>query len=162
MSAQNMVVFRDIHVEADVTATHSQQLGRAPCKSNFFSAMLNQGCTQAALASQWGQVGMVPSSTPQKKWSRGCKRACVSFWPWPLLASWLLARKKLKKKWSISTSPSRSSRPTPANTSKTCGRARRFSAGPALTAFSPAGNLGLAFSLTSPLFLPQIIRGHSC
>ena len=128
----------------EVSESQANNLDQAACLSVKFSAMLTQGRTQAALTSKWGKVGSLPISAPQENWSRGCRIACVSFWPWPWLVSSPLARKKLNKKLSMSTSlrfPS--SRPTPANTSKNTEQGR------GAYAFGPA-------SMASVLALPPV------
>lgn len=102
---------------ADVTESQPNNLGRLACLLSRISAIVTGGRTQAAFTSQWGRPCMMPVFTPQELWSRGCKRACVSLWHSPLLA-WLLLAPKKKKKSFTSMRPSRSSRPTPASTSK--------------------------------------------
>mgnify|MGYP003382675470 CR=1 FL=1 len=141
MQAQNVVGFRHFRGVADVTESQGHNLDGRPCHSVGNSVMVTGGRTQAAFASQWGRACMMRVTASQELWSRGCRRACVSFWPWPLSALWPPARRKQKRVSSTWTSPFRSNRPIPASTSKIPGRDRRFTpTGPALTpAFRHAG-----------------------
>ena len=144
----------------EVSESQANNLDRVACHSVKFSAMIAQGRTQAALTSEWGKVGSLSASAPQENWSRGCRIACVSFWPWPWLVSSPLARKKLNKKSSMSTSRRLpSSRPTPANTSNISGRGRgAFAHGPASAARRPAPQCLAPFP-ENPLHLISAITG---
>jgi len=161
MKPQDMGPSGDQPGAIEVSESQADNLDRAACLSAKISVMLLQGRTQAVLTSEWGKVGSLPASAPQENWSRGCKRACVSFWPWPWLVSSPLARKKLNRKLSMSTSlrlPS--SRPTPASTSKNTEQGRRAVAlGPASTAAVLALPLVAASIPASSHLLTSTIAG---
>ena len=161
MNPQDIGRFSGMIGTVDVSESQADNLEGHPCLSCAKSVMVPKGRTQAAFASQWGRVGMTSITTSQEIWSRGCRRACVSFWPWHWLAWLPLARKK-KKKSSMWTSLFRSSRPTPASTSKITGRGCRIApAGPAAPA--TAGRYGLVLAQTPALPLwPLSERGFTC
>lgn len=109
---------------ADVGRQQADNLDGLACLSERFSAMVTAGRTQAAFFSQWGRSrGSAKINAPQEGWRRGCRRADVFCWRWLLPQRWLPAPKRPKKpSW---LNRSRLSRPTPANTNNTSGRAGR-------------------------------------
>lgn len=105
----------------DVTESQSAILENQTCQSEKTCCKVSSGRTQAAVTSQWG-LGQraIPPAALQKNWSRGCRRA-KSFWPCALSPSVRLAHRSSRKSSTL-TSLCRSSRPTPASTSKAFGR----------------------------------------
>jgi hypothetical protein len=102
--------------DPDVGTPQVGNLVRRLCLSVIRSDMVGSGRRLAAFNSGRGRV-----HAPQERWSRGCRRADVSFW----FSQWLLPlplAPKKKKSW---LSRSRLSRPTPANTSNLPARARQ-------------------------------------
>lgn len=113
---------------ADVGTPQAENLGHLACHSGPSSDMVAQGRSQAACKTERGRaLDGVIRTTPQERWSRGCRG---SFWRLQLQQLWQHApRKKQKSLWS---SRLRSSLSTPANTSNTAGRAgRRLPTAPA-------------------------------
>lgn len=107
-------------VAADVAMPQATAFTRFACQFRALSAIVNAGRTQAAFTSQ---KGAAQSTLPENKWSRGCRALRSPFLRCAWLPSWQLAPRK-SKTWFTSTSrPSRSSRRTLANTSKSIGRA---------------------------------------
>lgn len=105
----------------DAAMPQAGALGKKSCQSGYLSAIVHAGRTQAVCTSKWG---FAHCETLQEHRSRGCRAPrsfCRSAW----LLSWQLAAAALRKKSSTWKNPLfRSSRPTPASTSKTKGRAK--------------------------------------
>lgn len=94
------------------------------------SDMVVPGRAKSAFNSEQVPDCREATEAPQEGWSRGCRRAHVSFWFWQWFRLSPLAPRK--KKWSPSRSPRKSSRP--ASTSNLAERAcRRKPGGPAPT-----------------------------
>lgn len=145
------VVFRAGQKQApDVGRPQANNLGALACHSEHVSDMVTAGRTQAASLSHRGRARGSVSVKPQKRWSRGCRRADVSFWLWLWLQHWLPApRRKKKSSW---LNRSRLNRPTPANTSNRSGRASQHAP------TTPAPNTCLPrFSAVSRLCLTEIM-----
>lgn len=107
-------------VAADVAMPQAMAFTRFACQFRALSAIVKAGRTQAAFTSQ---KGAAQSTLPENKWSRGCRAPRLLFLHCAWLPSWQHAPRK-PKTWFTSTSrPSRSSRRTLANTSKSIGRA---------------------------------------
>lgn len=104
---------------ADVGTPQAENLGHLACHSGLASDMVASGRSQAACKTERGRAleGVI-RTTPQERWSRGCRG---SFWRLQLQQLWQLApRRKKKSLWS---NRFRSSQNTPANTSDVSGRA---------------------------------------
>lgn len=120
MKAQNLAAQAALQPMADVALPQLWAFGDFSCQFRSLSATVHAGRTQAAFPSQEGAAQSTP---PANKWSRGCRALKSPFWHCAWSLSWPLVPRK-PKKWSMLTSrPSRPSRLTPANTSKTKGRA---------------------------------------
>lgn len=135
MKPQHLVAVRGNSQMRDVGKPHAANLHNSLCHSHMRQAIVLQGRTQAADTLHLGRVpGQSVKPTQHKTRSRGCPRAQKPFLPFALLPSWQLAAANPSLKPSISKiRPFRPSRPTPANTSKTSGRAQgAFCAMPAL------------------------------
>ena len=102
--------------DPDVGTPQVENLVQRLCLSVIRSDMVGAGRNLAAFMSYRGRA-----HAPQERWSRGCRRADVSFWFSQWLLPLLLAPRK-KKSW---LSRSRLSRPIPANTSNSPARARQ-------------------------------------
>lgn len=120
MAPLDVVVSSLVDCTFDAALPQAGALGKKTCQSGHLSAIVHAGRTQAVCTSKWGRACCV---TLQEHRSRGCrapKSFCRSAW----LPSWQLAAAAIMKKSSTWKNPLfRSSRPTPANTSKTKGRA---------------------------------------
>lgn len=130
MTSQYVVIPSGQTHPADVGTPQAANLVRLPCHSEGLSDMIQAGRMRAAFMSYRGQARACVADAPKKRWSRGCRRADVSFWFWLWLQPWLLAPRKKK---SLRLSRSRSNRNTPANTSDRSGRVAQ----PRLTAPAP-------------------------
>ena len=108
----------------DVGTQQVENLVEGPCLSMPDSGMVGAGQSAAAMNAERGLVHAGADTAPQKRWSRGCRRANVSLWLSPWAWHWLLAPRKKKFR---SSSRFRSSRATPASTSNLLARARRLS-----------------------------------
>lgn len=120
MKAQNLAAAAALQPMADVALPQLGAFDQFACQFRSLSARVHVDRTQAVFPSQKGAAQSTP---PENKWSRGCRALKLPYWAfaWPL--SWLAAPRK-PKKWSTWTNRlSPPSRPTPANTSKTKGRA---------------------------------------
>lgn len=134
MTTQHIVVGGEKSPGRDVGKQHAANLRNLLCLSPAQQVIVSKGRTQAADTSHLGHAsGQSGASTQQETRSRGCPRARKSFFPSARLRSSQLAAVRSKKKLSMLKSPSRKSRSTQANTSKTSGRAQgAFGAVPAL------------------------------
>lgn len=106
----------------DVAESQAANLAQSACQMAKTCAKIGRGRTQAAFASQRGlDQRAVPLAALQEYRRRGCLRAKSYLH----CASWLSPQhvRPRPKKSSTSTSLFRLSQPTPANTSKTFGRA---------------------------------------
>lgn len=145
MSEQNVVYDGGNLPPRDVGKQHAANLHNLLCLSQSQQVIVSKGRTQAADTSHLGHAtGQSGASTQQETRSRGCPRARNSFFPSARLHSSQLAAVRSKKKLSMLKSPSRKSRSTQANTSKTSGRAHG------------------AFGAMPALFLCSVLRSASC
>lgn len=120
MPALHLVSEPRLGVLDDAAMPQGMGLGIKSCQSGYLWAIVHTGRTQAVCTSRRGRACRV---TLQEHRSRGC-RAPKSFCRCAWLPSWLPALRAHLTKLSTSKSrPSRSSRPTPASTTKTNGRA---------------------------------------
>ena len=121
MRAKYQASLPDRRVLADVAGPHRSNRGRLDCYFGKFSAMILRGRTQAAYFLKRRLLGAMPANV-QEYWSRGCRRAHVSylvFACWRLLP---LAQRK-KKPSPLWKSRLRPNQPTRANTSELIWRA---------------------------------------
>ena len=115
---------------ADVGTPQVGNLVWPTYQTEFVSVSVATGRAKSAFNSEQVPDARTGSEAPQEGWSRGCRRAHVSFWFW--LWSRLSPLAPRKKKWLSSRSPRKSS--TPASTSNLPERAcRRTPGGPAPT-----------------------------
>jgi hypothetical protein len=123
------------HVQpADVGTPQVVNLVWPPYQSGILSDMVAAGRAKSAVNSEQVPETREGSEAPLEGWSRGCRRAHVSFWFWQWFRPWLpVPRKKSRLK----RLKSPSSRPTPASTSNLPARACQ------LRQSRPAPNLGL-------------------
>jgi len=130
MQAQN-VVFPAGHAQrADVGTPQVGNLVGPTYQIRSLSGKVASGRAKSALNSEQVPGTREGSEAPQERWSRGCRRAHVSFWFW--LQSQLLPLVPKKKSRCPSRSPRKSW--TPASTSNLAERACRLrSGGPAPT-----------------------------
>ena len=122
MKPLNLAQTRPASALADVALPQTYPFGEISYHFGHLSAKLYLGRTQAAFASQRGlDQRAVPLAALQEYRRRGCLRAKSYLH----CASWLSPQhvRPRPKKSSTSTSLFRLSQPTPANTSKTFGRA---------------------------------------
>ena len=120
MKAQNLAAKAALQPMADVALPQLEAFDQFTCQFRSLSASVNADRTQAVFPSQKGAAQSTP---PANKWSRGCRALSLPFWHCAWSLSWLVALRK-PKMWSTWTNQlSPPSRPTPANTSKTIGRA---------------------------------------
>lgn len=106
---------------ADVGTPQVGNLVWPTYQTGYVSVRVATGRAKSALNSEQVPVTREGAEAPQEGWSRGCRRAHVSFWFWQWFRLSPLAPRK--KKWSSSRSPRKS--PTPASTSNRLGRAFR-------------------------------------
>lgn len=133
MQAQNLV-FPAGHAQwADVGTPQVGNLVWPTYQTGHVSVSVATGRAKSAFNSEQVPDTLAGSEAPQEGWSRGCRRAHVSFWFW--LWSRLSPLAPRKKKWPSSRSPRKSSRP--ASTSNLAERACRHLPG------GPAPTLGL-------------------
>ena len=133
MQAQN-VVFPAGHAQwADVGTPQVGNLVGPSYQSGTLSGKVGTGRAKSALNSEQVPDTLAGTEAPQEGWSRGCRRAHVSFWFWLWFRLSPLAPKK------SSRPPSRSPRKSwkPASTSNLAERACRHTPG------GPAPTLGL-------------------
>jgi hypothetical protein len=122
MQTQN-VDFPAGHTQpADVGTPQVGNLVEPSYHSEFLSVMVAAGRAKSAFNSEQVQEAQQGSEAPQERWSRGCRRAYVSFWFWQWFRQSPLAPKK-KKSW---LSRLRSKPSTPASTSNLPERAFRY------------------------------------
>ncbi len=115
---------------ADVGTPQVGNLVWPTYQTEFVSVRVATGRAKSAFNSEQVPVTHEGSEAPQEGWSRGCRRAHVSFWFWLWFRLSPLAPRK--KKWPSSRSPRKSW--TPASTSNVPERAcRRTPGGPAPT-----------------------------
>lgn len=116
------VVFPTGHaLSADVGTPQVENLVRRSYQSEILSDKVSTGRAKSALNSEQVPECRMASEAPLEGWSRGCRRAHVSFWFWLRLQLWLLAPRRKSR------CPSRSPRKswTPASTSNLPERACR-------------------------------------
>jgi hypothetical protein len=139
----------------DAARPQGSALVRISCQSGHLSAIVDVGRTQAVWTTGRGSACR---TTPQENRSRGC-RAPKSFCRFAWLPLWQLAQQK-KKKSSMLTSLLRSNQPTPANTSKSQGRAMWADlARPALflsAARPPVGSANIHNPATRPFEIRRV------
>lgn len=130
---------------ADVGTPQVGNLVWPSYQTEFVSVSVTTGRAKSAFNSEQVPDASRVSEAPQEGWSRGCRRAHVSFWFWLWFRLSPLAPRK--KKWLSSRSPRKSS--TPASTSNLPERACRHSPG------GPAPTFGLLrhCAVRRPLFL---------
>ena len=120
MKAQNLAQSARLQPMADVALPQLMSFGEFSCQFRSLSVTVHVGRTQAAFPSQKGAAQSTP---PANKWSRGCRALRLPFWHCAWLLSWPLAPRKPKTWFTLTNRLSPPSRLTPANTSKTNGRA---------------------------------------
>jgi hypothetical protein len=131
----------------DVGTPQANNLARLACHSVPVSDMVATGRTQAAFNSDRGRMReSVVRDTPQERWSRGCRRAHVSFWHLQWLASSPLAQPRKKKLLWLSRL--RLSRNSLANTSNGSGRVDQHR----LIASAPIPFLPRGLAVEAPAF----------
>ncbi len=119
--AHSMTKPAGLRFHADVGTPQAENLGHLACHSGRSSDMVTQGRTQAACTTERGRaLDGVIRTTPQERWSRGCRG---SFWRSQLQQ--LSQHAQRKKKKSLWSNRFRSNLNTPANTSNASGRAGR-------------------------------------
>ena len=130
MQAQNLVIPTGLGQGADVGTPQVGNLVWPSYQSRILSGMVAAGRAKSALNSEQVPNTREGFEAPQEGWSRGCRRAHVSFWFW--LQSQLLPLVPKKKLLPPSRSPRKSWKP--ASTSNLAERAcRRMPGGPAPT-----------------------------
>lgn len=136
MKAQNLAAEASVQPLADVALPQLWALDEFACQFRSLSAIVNVGRTQAVFPSQKGAAQSTP---PANKWSRGCRALSLPYWHCAWSLSWQVAPRK-PKTWFTSTNRlSPKSLSSPANTSKTKGRALvGLTARPALFLSAPA------------------------
>lgn len=120
MKAQNLAATAALQPMADVALPQLGAFDQFACQFRSLSAIVHADRTQAVLPSQKGAAQSTP---PVQKWSRGCRALSLPYWRcvWPL--SWQVALRKPKTWFTWTNRLSPPSLSTPANTSKTKGRA---------------------------------------
>ena len=119
MWTQNLV-FPASHAQwADVGTPQVGNLVWPTYQIGRVSVRVAAGRAKSAFNSEQVPVCRMAAEAPQEGWSRGCRRAHVSFWFW----LWSRLSPLAPRKKSKSSSRSRSSRPTRANTSNLPARA---------------------------------------
>jgi hypothetical protein len=131
MQPRNVVFLAGHALTADVGTPQVVNLVLSSYHSEHLSGMVTAGRAKSALNSEQVPVDREVPEAPQEGWSRGCRRAHVSFWFWQWFRLSPLAPRKSLSKLS---SRSLSSRNTPASTSNLAGRAcQLWLGGPAPT-----------------------------
>jgi hypothetical protein len=132
MRTRNVVFPAGLAQLADVGTPQVGNLVGPSYQSGLLSDKVRSGRAKSALNSEQVPGAREGSEAPQERWSRGCRRAHVSFWFWLPLQPLPLVPKKLSR------CPSRSPRKswTPASTSNLAERACRHTPG------GPAPTLG--------------------
>src|SRR6056297_1280268 len=120
MRPQYLATCRASRLEVEALGPHKQPFACDAYAIDVESDIVNVGCTQVTHTSKVGQVGRFSLCLPMFTDRRQiCRTASRAFWP----SVWLPSRRPVhnnrpKKNSSLwSRSPSRPSRPTPANTS---------------------------------------------
>lgn len=128
MGSRNVVFPAGLAQWADVGTPQVGNLVGSSYQSEILSGKVAPGRAKSAFNSEQVPGAREGSEAPRERWSRGCRRAHVSFWFW--LQSQLLPLVPKKKKWLPSRSPRKSWKP--ASTSNLPARAcRPWSGGPA-------------------------------
>ncbi len=143
MRARGPVFLTGQRLARDVGTPQVRNLVPSRCPWFPGSGKLSTGRIVVAVNAERGLAHAGADKAPQERWSRGCRRADVSFWSSLWLLPWLLAPRKKKKSWSLIRS--RLSRPKPANTSDLSARARQSR----LTGPAPYCPRSLAFATRS-------------
>jgi hypothetical protein len=133
MPSRNVVFPSGLAQWADVGTPQVVNLVGPSYQSGMLSDKVRSGRAKSAFNSEQVPGTREGSEAPQERWSRGCRRAHVSFWFWLQLQLWPLVPKKKSR------CPSRLPRKswTPASTSNDPERACRRTPG------GPAPSLGL-------------------
>ncbi len=120
MKAQNLAAQSPAQPMADVALPQLMAFGEFSCQFRSLSTTVHADRTQAVFPSQKGAAQSTP---PVQKWSRGCRALKLPYWAfaWPL--SWQAVPRKPKTWFTWTNRLSPPSLSTPANTSKTKGRA---------------------------------------
>jgi len=134
MQTQNVDFPTGLSQPADVGTPQVGNLVEPSYHSEFLSGMVAAGRAKSAFNSEQVQDARQGSEAPQERWSRGCRRAYVSFWFWQWFRQSPLAPRKLMHR---SLTTLLSSRSAPASTSNVSARAFRFAPD------GPAPNPGL-------------------
>lgn len=109
MEAQHVARFSAAAVSADVVVPQQGELRGASYQSGGNRAMILEGGPMFAGSDNPGARGFGQRDISQKNWSRGCQRACVSFFrsaPWSI---WLAVPAPKPTKLSLWSRQSRSS-----------------------------------------------------
>lgn len=109
MQTRNVVFLAGLAQWADVGTPQVGNLVGSSYQSGILSGKVVPGRAKSALNSEQVPGAREGSEAPQERWSRGCRRAHVSFWFW--LQSQLLPLVPRKKKWLPSRSPRKSWKP---------------------------------------------------
>ena len=102
MQTQYLADQRALTAQADVALPQSAELQSLPCLIANRRAMLSLGGSPIRTNNQRARGGNLLRAL-QKNWSRGCQRACVSFFRFAPLSSWQLAAAQNLTKSSIPT-----------------------------------------------------------
>jgi hypothetical protein len=149
MPTRNVVFLAGLAQWADVGTPQVGNLVGPSYQSGMLSDKVGTGRAKSAFNSEQVPGTREGSEAPQERWSRGCRRAHVSFWFWLQSQLWPLVPKKKSR------CPSRSPRKswTPASTSNLPERAPRLRSG------GPAPLFGLlrVGVVCRPVF-PDIVR----
>ena len=105
---------------ADVAVPQGQAFGQFACQSGYLSTNVHTGRVIAARSLNKGAAQSALSKTLR---SRACRAPKSPYWPCAWSLSLRVAQRKLKKRFTLTNRLSPPSRPSPANTSKTTGRA---------------------------------------
>lgn len=122
MRGLGMVFLTGQTLSRDVRTPQVENLALRQCPSLSNSDKVGAGRMRAAVNPDRGLVHAGAGKAPQERWSRGCRRADVSFWSSLWLQPWPLAPRKKKKS---SLTRSALSRPRPESTSDLSARARQ-------------------------------------
>ena len=120
MKAQNLAATAALQPMADVALPQLMAFDQFACQFRSLSASVHVDRTQAVFPSQKEAAQSTP---PVQKWSRGCRALSLPYWHCAWSLSWQVAPRKPKTWFTWTNRLSPPSRPTPANTSKTKGRA---------------------------------------
>lgn len=100
MPTRNVVFLTGLAQWADVGTPQVGNLVGPSYQSGFVSDSVTSGRAKSAFNSEQVPGAREGSEAPRERWSRGCRRAHVSFWFW--LQSQLLPLVPKKKKWLLS------------------------------------------------------------